>query len=498
MKFKLSFVSLSIFLFLNFLSLNAQSVTGQILDSKTKEAISFATIQFGENDGVVSNAEGYFTLNIEKLDASKSFTVSYMGYQTETLTVDQLVANKNIVSLVEAINQLDTVYITNKFPSIDSIMKMVNRNLSKNHNTALSKHSIFTRETAFFKPSKVDIEIEKSSGFKKSQLEASNKQLDSLSRRLTHNQPSQTFTDVLSDFYLNDNSQSKMEVVKATKLFDVKNQNNFDEVQKKATNIVLKHLDVNKTYKLKSGLFKIEDSLSLKSSEKKKDSANNNLLTNLKAETYDFFMKNQFGATSFLDFVLDTSIYDYTIEDVTNYQGDFVYIIKFMPKKRKANYIGKLYISETDYAVLKVDYAFAEGKTGEKLNLKFLLGVKYVENEHKGSIIFRKSTDTSVYYPYYINQELQKYVYVHRPIKFIENGGDKNKVGFDFVIEGHVVEKMEYLNLGHTTVTSSDFNAIKEAKNVDYQKLNKYDASIWKGYNAIEPLEEMKQFKVEE
>ncbi len=169
-----------------------------------------------------------------------------------------------------------------------------------------------------------------------------------------------------------------------------------------------------------------------------------------------------------------------------------------MPKKRKANYIGKLYISETDYAVLKVDYAYAEGKTGEKLNLKFLLVVKYVENEHKGNIIFRKNEESSLYYPYYINEESQKYVYVHRPIKFIENGGDKNKVGFDFVIEGHVVEKMEYLNLGHTTVTTTYFNAIKEAKTVDYQKLSKYDASIWKGYNAIEPLEEMKQFKVED
>jgi hypothetical protein len=291
MKFKFTIGLLSIFLFSNIISLNAQSITGQILDSKTKEAISFATIQFGENDGVVSNAEGFFTLNIEKLDAAKSFTVSYLGYQTETLTVDQLTANKSIIYLSEALNQLDTVYLTNKFPSVDSIMKMVNRNLSKNHNPALSKHTLFTRETTFFKPSKIDIEIEKSSGFKKSQLEASNKQLDSLTRSITSRKPSQSFTDVLSDFYVLDNAQAKMEVVKATKLFDVNNQNNYDEIQKKATNIILKHLDIDKTYKLKSGLFKIEDSLSLKSSEKKKDTANNNLLASLKGETHKFFMK---------------------------------------------------------------------------------------------------------------------------------------------------------------------------------------------------------------
>lgn len=498
MKLKFTLAIIAVFLLSNPLTLKAQTVTGQILDSKTKEVISFATIQFGENDGVVSNAEGFFTLNIEKLNVTKSITVSYLGYQTETLTVDQLNANNNIIYLKEAVNQLDTVYITNKFPSVDSILKMVNRNLSKNHNTTLSKHSIFTRETAFFKPSKIDIEIEKSSGFKKSQLESSNKQLDSLTRSLTTKQPSQTFTDILSDFYISETNQSKMDVVKATKLFDVNNQNHFDDIQKKSTTIILKHLDVDKTYKLKSGLFKIEDSLSLKSNETKKDTANNNQLVHLKDETHKFFMSNQFGASSFLDFVLDTSLYDYTIEDVTNYEGEFVYVIGFKPKKRKANYIGKLYISESDYAVLKVDYAYAEGKTGEKLNLKFLLGVKFVENQHKGNILFRKNSETSVYYPYYINQEIQQYVYLHRPLKFIENGGDKNKVGFDFKVEGHMIEKMEYLNLGHTSISGSDFNAIKEAKTVDYQKLNKYDASIWKGFNAIEPLEEMKQFKVEE
>src|SRR5690606_1486820 len=125
--------------------------------------------------------------------------------------------------------------------------------------------------------------------------------------------------------------------------------------------------------------------------------------------------------------------------------------------------------------------------------------VKYIENINKGSVIFRKNDEINTYYPYYINKEISRYVYAHRPYKFIENGGDKDKVKFDFMLEGNVVEKREYLNVSFSPITKSDYDAIKEAKQVDYyQKLNKYDASIWKGYNAIEPLEEMKQFKVED
>src|SRR5690606_16531798 len=124
-----------------------------------------------------------------------------------------------------------------------------------------------------------------------------------------------------------------------------------------------------------------------------------------------------------------------------NYNNQLVYIINFKPKKSRAKYTGKIYVSEADYGILKIDYAFAEGKTGEKLNLKLLLGVKYIENINKGSVIFRKNDEINTYYPYYINKEISRYVYAHRPFKFIENGGDKDKVKFDFMLEGNVVEK---------------------------------------------------------
>ena len=38
------------------------------------------------------------------------------------------------------------------------------------------------------------------------------------------------------------------------------------------------------------------------------------------------------------------------------------------------------------------------------------------------------------------------------------------------------------------------FNTYTELKEIPYQRLKQYDPSIWKNYNAIEPLEEMKSF----
>src|SRR5690606_39013592 len=124
-------------------------------------------------------------------------------------------------------------------------------------------------------------------GYSKNQLEDTNRELNELSNSFTNNRPTFEFTDVLGDYYVLDEVNTKLEVTKATKLLDKNNANSFETIQKKATNTILKHLDINKTYKLKSGLFKIEDSLSFKTSENKKDTLNRNLLISRKFKTLE-------------------------------------------------------------------------------------------------------------------------------------------------------------------------------------------------------------------
>ena len=497
MKFK--FCSLSAMLFIYSISTFSQQIKGQIIDAKTNEPIAFATVQFDDNNGVVSNMEGYFSFSLEQLTSEKPLTVSFMGYLTQNITIKELQSKNYIVKLTEAVNQLNTVYLTNKVPSVDSIIARVNRNLTKNYNFSDLKYTLFSRETVFFKANNLDVDIEKSSNFSKKQLDASNKQFKELTNQIVNNPPTQTFTDALTELYLKPDFKGKMKVVQATKLKDRKNNLSLETIQSRVSNIILQHLDSSKTYKVKTGWFKVEDSLSLNKSKIESKETDSTSLSSLKSTNINSISEHLFGGKSQLDFVKDPDIYDYELATITTIDDQLVYVVTFKPRKNRANFKGTLYVNEADYAILKLDYSFAEGKTGEKLNLKLLLGIKYVENVNKGTVIYKKNADGTLYYPYYINSESGQYVYMHRPFKFIENNEDSNnKVAFDITIDGSIIEKHEQISLENQLSTDEAFKAIVEAKKVDFIQLKQYDPSLWKDYSILEPLEELKKFKVQE
>ena len=477
----------------------SQEIKGQIVDAKTNEPIAFATIQYNTNNGVVTNGEGFFNIPFDGLNPDSDLSVSFMGYETQSLTIQNLKNQNHLIKLREAINQLNTVYLTNRVPRVDSIMARVNKNLIKNYHFSDVQFTIFNRQTVYFKANNLKVDIEKSSGFNKKQLQESNKKFDDLSQQIISNPPTQTFTDILSDLYLKSDYSGKMEIKKATKLKDDKNNLSLENIQSRVKNIVLQHLDTTKTYKVKTGWFKIEDSLSLKKAREIKKETDVNSFENLKFENINSIKEHLFEKESLLDFVLDTNIYNYKLTNITTIDDQLVYIITFNPRKSKAKFEGTLYISDVDYAVLKLDYSYAEGKTGDKLNLKFLLGVKYIENINKGTVIYKKNLESKNYYPYYINHESGQYVYAHRPFKFVENSKIiKNKVAFDVIIEGTVIQKYELMSLFNKPFESATYNEIVEPINVDFIELKQYDPSLWKDYSIMEPLEELKKFKAEE
>lgn len=71
-------------------------------------------------------------------------------------------------------------------------------------------------------------------------------------------------------------------------------------------------------------------------------------------------------------------------------------------------------------------------------------------------------------------------------------------MAFDATIEGSVIQKYELMSLDFRTIEESTFNNISEEKNVNFIQLKQYDPTIWKDYTIMEPLEELKKFKVEE
>jgi hypothetical protein len=483
----------------------SQNITGKIIDANTGESIPYANIMVNNSENLISNAEGYFTLSENSSGDNTIIIVSYLGYANNSLTVEKLKSLQNVIKLVPGIIELNEVNVSNKKLSPYEIMAYVKANFKNNYggNDKAKKDMVFFRETTNFKPSILDVEIDESSGFSKKALKNANTQMAAFTSKLI-SQPPKEYTDILCNNYSyltkKDDKPyylSKLEVIKATKLKNENSSTSLDDLEKTATNIMLTHLDSTKYYRVKSGFFGSRDTISLrKDFNKKKRKIKNDQLTSTKSNLSSFLAENGIGNNSKYEFIHNPEYYEYKYEGATySSQNEFVYVLSFKPKKSKAKYKGKLYISESDYAVIRADYKLEDGKKVSGVNLKLFLGVKAIENVSNGTIIYKQNPFGNGYFMQYASHEKGQYIYLNRPLKFIElTNEEKDVVAFDLKVEGNSLEKIEYLNMTRSESSETFIEKITE-DDFKFIKLKSYDPKIWKDYNGIEPLEEMKQFK---
>lgn len=473
----------------------SQNITAKLIDKKSKSPIPYASIKTGKYSGVISNEEGYFTIHMNNKTLD-TVSISCLGYQNKTISIQNIKGLNFIINLDEAINQLSEVYISNKALNADSIIAKAKRKLPNNYDTSLFKHTVFRRTTDYVDFKNLVFEIEKASHVNKKDMESANGNLKALSDKIRKSDIVQ-FEDFKGEFYAFNKDSSKLRVSKATQLLDYKNDFSIEQIQDKAQHIILKYLDTTKTYKLKSGLFKIEDSLALKDDDKAENKRKEYKITFLNDKTRSFIKRSQFYKNSFLDKLLSFDLYEFTHEDVAYNNNELTHIISFKPKKGKAKYTGKLYVSDDTYAITRVDYKYYKNRHGEKLNLKFILGIKYIANISTGTFLFEKDS-SNIYHPKYLKHSTGSYFYVNRDMKFIENSSARNKVNFSFKIEGENRNKKELLFSSNNKLSLQDFEAIKQDSVVPYKRLNKFEKTIWDSEQIIEPTLEMKAFEGED
>ncbi|MBF6608841.1 MAG: carboxypeptidase-like regulatory domain-containing protein [Flavobacterium sp.] len=480
----------------------AQSV--KIIDSETNEAIPFANIRIN-SETFVSNAEGYFSIPFSA-DADSNVEISYIGYRNLQVPIHALQKQDYIVKMAPATYSLDTVIVPNKRPDPQQIMAEVKKRLKDNYLTDQKplKNTIFYRQTTSFKPSKFDFEIDKSSGFTSKQLATTNRDLEKYAKSLISHPPQQ-FTDVLCNYYSafkqkdgKPTYEPKLEVIKATKLSDEKRSTDIAELQKGLGKIVLQHLDTTKYYRIKSGWFGSRDTISLRKGFTNKNQKPRTKVSSSKSSLMSFMVMNN-PVNGRVDFITNHMNYDFEYEGALySAENEFIYVLNFKPRKSKAKYTGKIYVSETDYAVVRTDYTLGEGKKLSGVNLKLILGVKSAENVSNGTLIYKKGTNSEKYYLQYAAVEDGQYIYINRPIKFIElSDEEKDVVAFDLKVEVNTFERMEFLNISRETITENAFDQYNE-QDFAYIPLKAYNPELWKEYGVIEPVEEMKRFKVAE
>ena len=468
-------------------SSSAQGVTIQLQEQESEIPIPFATIQHGNSNGTITNEEGFFSLSEKTLMLKPEITISSIGFEALTLAYEEYAFAEGPLQLKPAVNTLSTVYINNKQLTADTIISRAKRNRVDNYMYSNRKQRVFKRFRNEVSNDGLDLKITKNTTISRAEWKELNKNLKNSNVQMISN-----YSETLADYYTNDESKTKVDVIKATTLSDGRD----GDANAKALAIISKSLaDTTKTYKVKTGLFKIEDSLSLKNVVAIDEKDTNRFKTERERRSIDYTVDDHhfFSEFSRLDFLNTPEWYDYELLEQWDTEDDRIYKIAFTPNKGKAKFVGTVLVNDSDFAVLKVDYGYAQGKRGRNINFKLLFGVKFTETGWEGTLITRKNAE-DFYETVYIKRQQIKEVYVNRPLKLIENT-TKEKIKFRLKTTQIFSNTIELFFVSNDAISEEEYAKIIEAEFTTLEPLLTYSNDTWKDYNILEPLQAMKSFK---
>jgi hypothetical protein len=417
-----------------------------------------------------------------------------MGYRTLVLDRKQFEASAGQLRMEPAAIQLNEVQLGTRIPGAEEIIRLVRERIPVNYPGAGVSYQLFYRESEFMKFEELLLELEKASDLNRAALQQADARLRKLGEDIVSSN-ARKYLDFSGAFRAQSDTSSLLRVDRVTELLDHNKDFSLDNIQERAKRIVLSHLDSTLTYKVKTGLFTIEDSIAPTEEFTNSDPRDSTNLSYLKGKARGLADIASWKDDTRLREFLDPDLYQYTFLKATYFDGNYVYAVGFEPDRRKAKYTGTLYVDANSFAVLKTDYQYALGRSGEKVNLKLLLGIRFEENLSRGTVIFRRN-ELNQFLPYFIQQEYGNYIYLHRDLKFIENSPQRKKVRFDLLMEGGVRQTESALLRPLDPLDSAALEKEPQPKKVYLVKLDQYEPTIWHDTEVIAPLEEMRKFRV--
>ncbi|MEM9078383.1 MAG: carboxypeptidase-like regulatory domain-containing protein [Bacteroidota bacterium] len=477
----------------------AQTVGSRLIDGKTKKGIPYATIQYGENQGVVTNEEGRFSFMLEKDSlALDSVYISSLGYKKTGFTLVQL--QDSIVVLNPSNIELSGVYLFDKELDVDYIMEKVKERLPQNTNNQPVKQRYFLRQSIFGNIHKVDL------GFEKSSIEGLDKELiDSISRSIP--KQSSYYTEALGDLYKT-SSDYKVNVLRAAELYDKKNVGSFEDLNKQMEAMFKANVKKDSYLKIKSGLFsqKVQvDSILTELEEEKAKELEKELGKDTVSDLSDKqkrIFKEVLGEVYYaedskLNVIEKSRKYRFTLDGYADIDDSGVYVIGFEPKG-SADFRGKLYVNIEDFAIMQIDF-----ENLKNLRNFRLLGIYYRETVYKGTMRFAKLPNNK-YELKFVDFSFGRWFRFDRPLDVIEKNKNvkgrrkQNELRLNIDFRMANTNKWELVVYNNTLIDNSQFENLKEDKRVKATYMPAYNPEFWEGYTIMEPNQAIREFTVTE
>ncbi|HET8838842.1 MAG TPA: carboxypeptidase-like regulatory domain-containing protein [Flavobacteriaceae bacterium] len=476
---------------------SAQNVSGTLVDNSTQKTIPFATVQLGENYGVVTNQEGNFSINTAGFSEKDSLIFSSMGYDRKAIALKDF--ENGTVYLTKNVEELGEVLLLDEKLTALEVMEKVNENLAKNYNDSLIHFTVFKRykNTSIPYQMRFDFKDKRDDFLDKKAIREINHSMDSLNRAM-QNKTTSYYNSELVDVYFGESDSTKTRIVKAVTLVNEEESTSMENLQENVFGTLLRNLKSSNTFKVRTGIIPIEDSLDMNEiliEEEEIDSAFASP-SQYRQHLSDFGFDEKKG----MGFVTQLDDYEYTIEDISTFNGELVYVISFQPDAGlfagNGKMSGTMYVSADSFAVLMADYRFAEGEHGFNLNLKFIAGVAFKEKGKSGKIIFQKNKNGK-YIPKYLRKQRKAYVFFERNFVFKENDerDDRMKIKFEMTIEMDQNATQEWLVVANEKITKAEFDAAEIRIGVQIQEISKYNPEIWKEYNILAPTEAIREYE---
>ena len=473
------------------INISLQEVKGVLLDFNTHEPLSYANIYvLHQNMGTITNENGYFSLSIQGVSKTDSIRFKYIGYKTKAITIADM-DTSTTVYLKEEIFNLDEILIFGDTPDARSIVKKVVENLDSNYPEINCEKQIFIRERYTSDINEIHI------NFKKSSIPAfDRKMIADLEKKIPRH--STSYSDFLGNFYFSNNEDDsirlKVNPLKTVALKD-KNLAEFEELMS-VFDKNFKKTNQDEYWKVKTGIFSQKLDLEPDSSRGRDTLAKDER----KVEYFRRRISYRFKYSTLKDkddweFLYKTGKYNFTIVGGTRVNGEDVYIINFEPDG-SGLYMGKMYIAMESYALIRADYEYAPKQTGTDFHM---FGVGYTENLFSGSIYFEKAGD---YYKLkYFSKKAGSIVNFDRGLALLKKKErflfDKKlneiKVGVNVTVKSE--QLFECLVLETKPISHKVFVDYKEKNAMKIIFVDKFDDNLWKGYDIIEPTQQMRDYK---